>query len=250
MKLTKRLAVACLVATALAPTVQAVDNDFGMWYSISTEKKITKKWSAEIEAEMRTRNDARTWDRWSAGVSAKYKLTRWLNAEAAYVFLNDNNPEKISYHTNGDYNNWRPSYWGTRHRFNVSLTGKVGFGGFEVSLRERWQYTYRPEATTERYDFDNSLWEDVDVRGKGSNVLRSRLQVEYNIPKSKVDPFASVELFNAWHIDKVRYVIGAEWKIRKKHVIGAEYIYQTINGDDDDNDPNSNILSLSYKFKF
>ena len=42
MKLTKRLAVACLVATALAPTMQAVDNDFGMWYSISAEKKITK----------------------------------------------------------------------------------------------------------------------------------------------------------------------------------------------------------------
>ncbi|MDD6140615.1 MAG: DUF2490 domain-containing protein, partial [Bacteroidales bacterium] len=194
MKLSKRLAVACLIASALAPTVQAADNDFGMWYSVSAEKKITKKWSAEIEAEMRTRNDARTWDRWSASASAKYKLTKWLNAEVAYVFLNDNNPEKISYHTNGDYNNWRPSYWGTRHRFNVSLTGKIGFGGFEVSLRERWQYTYRPEATTERYDFDNSLWEDVDVRGKGSNVLRSRLQVEYNIPKSKVDPFASVEL--------------------------------------------------------
>lgn len=250
MKLSKRLAVACLIASALAPTVQAADNDFGMWYSVSAEKKITKKWSAEIEAEMRTRNDARTWDRWSAGVAAKYKLTRWLNAEAAYVFLNDNNPEKISYHTNGDYNNWRPSYWGTRHRFNVSLTGKVGFGGFEVSLRERWQYTYRPEATTRRYDFDNSEWEDVAVRDKGSNVLRSRLQVEYNIPKSKVDPHASVELFNAWNVEKVRYTVGADWKIRKKHVIGVNYIYQSINGDDVDNDPNSNIVSLSYKFKF
>ncbi len=250
MKISKRIAVACLVASALAPTVQAADNDFGMWYSVSAEKKITKKWSAEIEAEMRTRNDARTWDRWSASASAKYKLTKWLNAEVAYVFLNGNNPEKISYHTNGDYNNWRPSYWGTRHRFNVSLTGKIGFGGFELSLRERWQYTYRPEATTRRYDFDNSEWEDVAVRGKGSNVLRSRLQVEYNIPKSKVDPHASVELFNAWNVEKVRYTVGADWKIRKKHVIGVNYIYQSINGDDVDNDPNSNIVSLSYKFKF
>lgn len=250
MKISKRIAVACLVASALAPTVQAADNDFGMWYSVSAEKKITKKWSAEIEAEMRTRNDARTWDRWSASASAKYKLTKWLNAEVGYVFLNDNNPEKISYHTNGDYNNWRPSYCGTRHRFNVSLTGKIGFGGFELSLRERWQYTYRPEATTRRYDFDNSEWEDVAVRGKGSNVLRSRLQVEYNIPKSKVDPHASVELFNAWNVEKVRYTVGADWKIRKKHVIGVNYIYQSINGDDVDNDPNSNIVSLSYKFKF
>ena len=250
MKISKRIAVACLVASALAPTVQAADNDFGMWYSVSAEKKITKKWSAEIEAEMRTRNDARTWDRWSASASAKYKLTKWLNAEVAYVFLNDNNPEKISYHTNGDYNNWRPSYCGTRHRFNVMLTGKIGFGGFELSLRERWQYTYRPEATTRRYDFDNSEWEDVAVRGKGSNVLRSRLQVEYNIPKSKVDPHASVELLNAWNVEKVRYTVGADWKIRKKHVIGVNYIYQSINGDDVDNDPNSNIVSLSYKFKF
>lgn len=246
----RHLTVCCGLLLAFSGAVHAQDNnDFGIWTSVAAEKKINKKWSAEAEVELRSRNDSRTLDRWSFGLAADYKLWRWLTASAGYVLLYDNNVEKISCHEDGSYNNWRPSWWGVRHRFNVSLTGKHSLGDLQISLRERWQYTYRPEQETERYDFDDMEWEDKAVSGKGRSMLRSRLQVEYDIPKCKVDPFASVELFNGWALQKVRYTVGADWKIRKKHVVGLSYKYQTVN-EDDDNEPDCHVLGISYKYKF
>lgn len=250
MYIIRRITLSCilLLATTLAVCAQE-ENDFGIWTSVAVEKKIDKKWSAEAEAGLRSRNDSRTLDRWSFGIATDYKLLQWLTASAGYVLLYDNNVEKISFHEDGTFNNWRPSYWGLRHRFNVSLTGKYSFGDLQLSLRERWQYTCRPEQEADRFDFDNMEWEKKTVGGKCRSILRSRFQAEYNIPKCKVDPCVSVELFNGMALQKVRYTVGADWKIRKKHVVGVGYIYQTVN-EDDDNEPDCHVLDISYKYKF
>lgn len=246
-----RRAMMLLAAVMLLPMVaRAQSDDFGMWYSLTAEKKLSKKWSIDVEGDFRTRNDSKTADRWSIGLDAEYKIAKWLKASAGYTLLYDNNPEKITYDDDGEYKKWRPSYWGLRHRFAVSLAGSVDYGRFSFSLRERWQYTYRPEKTTERYDFSDAQWEDKAVKGKGRNVLRSKLKVDYNIPKCKVDPYVDVELFNAWSLQKVRYTVGIDWKLTKKHIFGLTYHYQDVNADDDDNDVDSHIIGLSYKFKF
>ena len=86
------------------------------------------------------------------------------------------------------------------------------------------------------------------IKGKGRNVLRSRLQVDYNIPKCKVDPYASIETYNAWAVQKVRYTVGADLKIRKRHGVGAYYRYQSLYDDDTDND--AHVIGVEYKFKF
>lgn len=246
-----RRAVILLAVVMLSPmAASAQSDDFGMWYSLTAEKKLSKKWSIDVEGEFRTRNDSKTADRWSIGIDGEYKIAKWLKASAGYTLLYDNNPEKITLDDDGEYGKWRPSYWSLRHRFAVSLTGSVDCGRFSFTLRERWQYTYRPEKTTERYDFGSSQWEDKTVRGKGRNVLRSKLKIDYNIPKCKVDPYVDVELFNAWALQKMRYTIGLDWKLTKKHVFGLSYHYQDVNADDDDNDVDSHIIGLSYKFKF
>ncbi len=243
----------CLLVALMfmASGLHAQSDDFGVWTSVGAEKSFGKKWGLEAEAEYRTRNDSKTSDRWSFGLEGSYKIVKGLKLSAGYTLLSDNNKEKISYHEeDGSYNNWRPSYWGTRHRFTVSLTGSINAGRFKLSLRERWQYTYRPEKTTDRYDFDNETWEDKTVRSKGHNVMRSRFRVEYDVAKCKVDPYADVELFNAMALQKVRYTVGADWKIKKVHNIGLFYRYQTANSKDDDNEPNTHVLGVSYKFKF
>jgi len=248
----------CIAATVALTSVllvwtteaRAQHDDFGVWTSVSAEKDFGKKWSIGAEGEFRTRNDSRTADRWTIGFDGSYKIVKGLKLGAAYSLLYDNNHESITRHEDGSLNNWRPSYWGLRHRFSVSLTGSVGIGRMKLSLRERWQYTYRPEKTTERYDFDNGYWEDTSVRGKGKNVLRSRLKIEYDIARCKIDPYADVELFNAWSLQKTRYTVGAEWKIKKKHTVGLYYRYQSVNAEDDDNDVGEHILGLNYNFKF
>ena len=233
-----------------ATMVAAQGDDFGMWYELGVEKKLSPKWNIGAEGEFRTRNNSRTADRWSAGLSAEYKIVKGLKASAGYIFLYDNNQEKFDLKSDGlRPNKWTPSYWGVRHRFNLSLSGNVDIGRLNIALRERWQYTYRPEATGKKYDFDEETWKSV--KGKGKNVLRSRLQLSYDIPHWKLDPTASVEMFNdKGGIAKMRYQVGIDYKYKKRHVFGLNYRYQDVNSDDDDNEVNSHLIGLSYKYKF
>lgn len=232
-------------------TLLAQSDDAGMWYSVGAEKKIDKKWSVDVEGEFRTRNNFQTADRWSVGLSTDYKLGKGLKASAGYDFLWDNNREKLTYEDDSTTpKKWRPSYWGARHRVHADLTGDMNLGRFNFSLRERWQYTWCPEKSVSRYDFSDEAWENKVIAGKAKHVLRSRFQVEYNIARSKVTPYANVELFNSWQLDKVRYTVGADWKLKKQHLLGLYYRFQTVNGTDEDNDSNKHIIGLSYKFKF
>ena len=238
------------VCSAVSNQDVLAGDDFGMSYAVGIEKKFSKKTKLEAEAELRNRNNTRTIDRFSLSASASHKITTWLKADVGYQWLYDNNREKITYNVTGDFNNWRPSYWGSRHRFTASLTGSFDLGRFGFSIRERYQYTYRPETTTCRYDFDNEWWEDTDVKTKHKHMLRSRLKIDYNIPKCKFTPYVSAELFNDMALEKTRFNAGVDYTLKKKHEFGIYYRYQIVNKNDDDNEVDEHMIGLSYKFKF
>ena len=250
MHMSDRIIVTAFLAvmslTAMAQT------EGGLIAGAEVEKKVNKQLSVGVEVEMRTRNNFKTMERWSLGVSASYKFNKWLKADAGYTLLNTNFREDISYKSSGAYNNWRPSYWGIRHRVHASLTGTYKFqNNLRLSLRERWQYTSRPEKTVTRWDFDNAYWEDKVRSGKGKNQLRSRLQVEYDKKKALLTPYASVELYNAWAIEKIRYTVGTDINVTKNHTFNVFYRYQNMkNVDDGDYDPDMHYIGVGYKFKF
>lgn len=236
-----------LLCSAFTPTLSHAD-DGGLIASIEASHKFSKKLSADLETEFRSRNNFRTADRVSIGGDVSYKLLPWLKASAGYCLLVDNNRENLTYQDDGvSYNNWRPSYWGLRHRFNVSLTGSYKIQRVELSLRERWQYTYRPSKLIDNFDFDEGEWEDHEVKGKGKNVLRSRLQAEWDIPKCKFDPYASVEFHTARDLEKTRFIVGVNHTIKKKHEFNLYYRLQ-ISGSSDE--PNSHMLGMGYTYKF
>lgn len=220
-------------------------DDFGTVLSVEGTHRFNKKFSVEAEVEMRTRDDVKTVDRWSGGVQASYKMLSWLKASAGYTYLEDNN-EKYN-----DSMSKKAEYWGPRHRFNVSLTGSWRVGNFDLSLRERWQYTYRPEMTVDRIRMSDGavLEDDKTYSGKGKNVLRSRASVEYKIQDFPITPFVSVEAFNAWKLEKIRYTAGGEYKINKKNTVELYYRYQHVN-DDSEEEPNRHVIGLGYKFRF
>ena len=245
-------------------TAVAQGDDFGLDFSLEAQKKLSKAWSLSLEGEMRTRDNTKTTDRWSIGLDVDYKVTKWLKASAGYTLLYDNN-ERISYFEelddevlDGDADAGDPKkcakYWGTRHRFNVSLTfDKKLFGDFKFSLRERWQYTYRPEYTvSERWSYLDNAYDGKEktYESKNIHVLRSRLQVEYDKKGLALTPYGNVEFFNAWSLQKIRYTVGLDWKLSKQHSLGAFYYYQYVRDDEDDLEPNRHMIGVSYKFKF
>ena len=224
----------------------------GLIAGAEVEKKVNKQLSVSVEAELRTRNNFKTMERWSLELGASYKFNKWLKADAGYTLLNTNFREDINYKSSGAYNNWRPSYWGIRHRVHASLTGTYKFqNNLRLSLRERWQYTYRPEKTVTRWDFDNSCWEDKVRVGKGKNQLRSRLQLEYDKKKALLTPYASVELYNSWAVEKIRYTIGTDINVTKSHAFNVFYRFQNMkNVEENEYDPDMHYIGVGYKFKF
>ena len=237
-----------LLCALLTPTLSLAD-DAGLVATIEASHKFSKKLNAGFEAEFRSRNNFRTADRVGLGADVSYKLLPWLKASAGYTLLIDNNREKITYQDDGvSYNNWRPSYWGLRHRFNVSLTASYKVKRVELSLRERWQYTYRPSKTIDNFDFDEAMWEDHLVHAKGKNVLRSRLQAEWDIPKCKFDPFASVEFHTTDVLEKTRFIVGVNHTIKKTHAFKLFYRYQRVRSGNDE--PNIHMMGLGYTYKF
>lgn len=230
---------ALLLTTA---EVKAEGDDFGLWSEVNVEKKISRNLSVDGGVELRTRDHVKTVDRWSGSIGASYKLTDWLKASAGYTLLYDNN-EKWN-----DKQTKVANFWGTRHRFNVSLTGSVDFGNLSVSLRERWQYTYRPEKTVERTKVSKGTVEDKTYNGKGKNVWRNRLQLKYKV--SKVwRPYVNGETFVSNGMDKYRLSAGTEIRLSKQHSFDVKYLFQKSCGDDDE-EGNRHIIGLGYTFKF
>ena len=250
---------------ALMPLAAAAQSDdFGLDFTLEAQKKLSKSWSLGLEGEMRTRDNTKAVDRWSVGLGLDWKATKWLKASAGYSLLFDNN-ERISYFEeyddevlDGDVDAGDPKkcakYWGTRHRFYLSLTvDKKLFGDFRFSLRERWQYTWRPEYTVdERWSYFKNAYDGKPktYSGKAKHVLRSRLQVEYDKKGLAVTPYANVEFFNSMSLEKTRFHLGLDWKLSKQHSLGAFYRYQTVGSTDDDFDSNIHLIGLGYKFKF
>ena len=249
MHMFKRLTLAAVImATAMPVSAQS---EGGLNMTAEVEKKIDKKLSVSLEAGMRTRNDFKTMDRWTLDLGASYKLTKWLKADLGYMLLDENNHEKINYKTSGGYDTWRPSYWGLKHRVYASLTGTYKIGDVRLALRERWQYSYRPEKTTQRWDFDDEAWEDKVRSGKAKNVLRSRFEIAYDKKRALLTPYANVELYNAWGIEKIRYTVGTDFNLSKQHTLTAFYRFSDAkNVAADDYDPDMHYLGVGYKFKF
>ena len=224
--------------------------DFGMNYELGVEKKLSRKWNVAAETELRTRNNSRTLDRWSMGMGAEYKLLKGLKVAAGYTLLYDNNKEVLDLKRDGlRFNKYTPSYWGIRHRIYAGISGSIDWQRFTIGLRERWQFTHRIEANGKKFDFDEETW--TSVKAKDKHVLRSRLQIGYDIAHWKFDPTVNVELFHDKNgLQKVRYQLEVDYKLHKTHVFSLTYRFQKVNSDDDDNDIDSHLIGLGYKYKF
>ncbi|MBP3252086.1 MAG: DUF2490 domain-containing protein [Prevotella sp.] len=248
----KRVIILAAVGMMACGGLRAQSDEFGIWTELSVEKKFSKTLSAAVSVENRTRNNLQNVDRWSGAVSVDYKIAKWLKAGVGYSYLYDYNPEQYTFRVkNGEtqLNKRTMTYFGSRHRFSVSLTASHDFAFVTASLRERWQYTYRPSVADKRMDYQHEdLGYSYPVKGKGKNVWRNRLQLKYKT-KDMLRPYVSVESYVARGLDKMRYSAGTEIKLSKQHSLDAAYLFQKTY-DDDWNEGNRHIIALGYTCKF
>lgn len=253
---------------------QSNENEFGVWTTLEASKKINKKLKLDFEAELRTIEGVGDIERLSLGAGASYKFTKWLKASAGYIFIYSHSLDEKKLKTDDpliidgigtfyDYN-IDHAYWTERHRFHLSITGEYKVGRVEFSLRERLQYTRTNSAVTDEskyrwhQQFDenyNEIEPALNLKetvpelkeSKHNTTLRSRLTAKWDIAKCKVNPFASVELYTRlddWKgCDKMRYRIGASYKINKDNSVSLFYMYQDAN---DDDEPKGHAIGLGY----
>lgn len=258
--------VAVLMVSATSIKAQWHDNDLMLWTEVSVVKKIDRQWSVEGGVEYRLRNNLTATDRYNLNLGVGYKLNDWLKVALNYTLINDHN-EKVKSEwgttTKKGYPKYKytfADYYGVRHRINLSLTASKTFGLFDMSLRERWQYTVRPEKTvsrtyqrTEYYpdmtekEYDEGT-EEHTYEQKCTNYWRNRLVVKYKLSR-RFRPYVMCETYVGNGFDKYRLGAGSEIRLTKQHEFDVKYFYQR-NNEADLNEENRHVLSVGYTFKF
>ena len=121
------------------------------------------------------------------------RTTLGVKADVAYDFLRE------------------PS-WLT-HKAVADLTATLKQGGLKVSIRERYQHGWTPDT------------------GDQSDVLRSRLKVQYAIPGTRFSPYLAAEVFtwgDKWK--KTRHYVALDYDISKTFQFEAYYLFYAFNG--------------------
>lgn len=208
--------------------------------------------------EYRTTDGFKDTDQWSAEVGVSTKITKWLKAAVGYSFIQDHYPASVTSKNQYDVN----AYWATKHRVYAGLTGSLKVWKFELSLRERYQFTHRMPLSVPRFD-DGEPAGNKHVDAKDKHVLRSRLELSFKpYKKCKFEPYMSYEVYSLLkavnrteHLstggkfaDKQKATVGCSYKINKHNSVELYYRY-VHTSDPDDLDAN-HLIGLGYAFKF
>ncbi len=217
-----------------------------IWLDADASKTWAKKYTAGIDAQYRTADKLESTDRWAVGAYVGWKPLKWLKVGADYGFIYSHRPERIT-----KKGNLVESYWQPRHRVGVSVTGSLKFGRWELSLRERWQYTRNQGVNAKKFDPDGSYKGYEYVPVKNRHALRSRLKLEWGIKKKCLfTPYVSAEMYNslnnAFSVSKMRYTAGCDYKIDRHNAVG---LYYRFVDSFDSGESNLNVIGLEYSFK-
>lgn len=273
----KKIFTTCCALLLAAPTFAQRD-EFGSWLEVEAEKKITKRIDLTLGLGMRANDNLGEVSRANAVVSGSYKVCDYLKIGATYQYISDLSRGEVKEDfkkSNNKFNGYNvdEAFHRTKHRLSFDLSSKVKVGRFTFSLRERYQFThnvskdierirYRDDATTmqgfngDTYPFGGYNWitREVDEdhkNHKNGHLLRSRIGVEYDIPKCPLTPFATYEIKTSLQdggaTEETRLIVGTDWKLNKKNTLSVAYVF---NDGHYSNDANIHALSIGYKFKF
>ena len=217
----KRFLVAVLCLVPFAASAQeklASQTEFGARASAELDWKMTNALHLSIEEEARLYD--MSFGKMYTTAALSYKFGRHLKVGAGYSYIGALDDD----------------VWKSRHRGFADVTGSVRVGDFKISLRERFQATYKA------YDINTFQ------KPQTAYALKSRLKVVYDIPHCAWAPYVSTELRTALnavdysslgttkqtagtvsysdvYCNRLRTVAGTEWRVNRKNYLDFYLLY-------------------------
>ncbi len=235
----------CTLASrpAMGQTNVALDPEFGARLSGTVDKKIARGLHLTFEGEARMDNNFQSFDRVQGTVGIRYKMFRGAKVGVAYALI-------------APYSTANSTFKNLRHRLMVDASYSYDIGVWRLSLKERFQATYRSGDMNEYQNPRTAL------------TLKSRLKLQYRGLWAVV-PYASVELrntinapaiaarynattdeylpaegvssseagwfldgFNSVYLNRVRGAVGVEWTLTRRSSVDlslmADYVMDRV----------------------
>lgn len=220
-----RRAVYIILCLLVPAALYGQKTDYGIWYEVKAEKKIIDKLRFDLEASIRTDQDASHIDKFYLEPGLRFKFNDYL-AAGLYYRLIEQKEDDGSYHL--------------RHRWFMQVRGTApSVYRFTLAARYRIQQQFK------------TYIEDPDDEVPGW-YHRLRFELDYDIKGIPLKPYVNVEMHsrlfnpNEYTIDKWRSMVGAEYTLNKRHTFGLEYIY---NDSRVTKPAYMNILGVTYSIK-
>ena len=225
MMMMTRRSYLVVLSLFLSVIAAAQEKDFGIWYGISAEHKLTKNIEVSLSANIRTFNNAGKIEEAFLEGGAEYNFNKILAIAGSYR-LTENIENNDSYYF--------------QHKWMFDIKGEMPIKNFNFTCRLRMQTRFKTYI-------ENKSDEHPDYTG------RIKLKAEFKTPTFPVDPYVYVESFcpmfsnKSGSIGKNRFSAGLDFSIIRHHSVELEYIYQR---DYQPHLSDINILSLNYNIKF
>lgn len=203
--------LACSVLLLFSLTrmyAQKVYPDFGMWNTVSVEKKINKKVSLSIDEEFRLKENLSKINLFYTNFGFNYKLSKKLKASLIY-----RNTQKAVDGRGYDI----------KHRLMLDVV-------YKEKLSKKFQFQFR-----QRFQFENNnIYSSRDGKYIES-FLRSKFELGYNYTK-KIKAYISEELRFQLHdprnpesdygLHRFRTALGLDYNLNSANSVGIYYLVQ------------------------
>jgi len=175
-------------------TGYAQTRDYGLWTGAEVSQKVNKRLSFNLAGELRLRDTLSTLDELLAELGVGIKINSHFDLFGGY---------RIG-RSNEDYG------FITNHRLTLGAKTDWDISRFKVGYNLRYEYEFA-EGYYNGYNLEES------------KRIRSKVSLDYNLPKTKVSPYISAELFydmspyKEHEFSKVRYRVGANLPVNKRN---------------------------------
>ncbi|MDE3742020.1 DUF2490 domain-containing protein [Maribacter polysaccharolyticus] len=179
-------------------------DDLQSWTAISLKYKLNKKWSFELEEQLRLDANISEVSEYFTEIDAEYSISKSFDIGGGlrYVRENDNEGNVQGYENH--------------LRFHIDASYKHKINAFSLKYRLRYQNK-------------NELGVDASEGDYAKQNIRFKTSVGYDFKNWKLDPEFSAEIFNHFEegedngFSKYRLTLGTDYKIKKYGKIGLFY---------------------------